>query len=342
MLTFELIQDLPRLRSLQPEWLSLAGRFPDLTPFQLPQWLLTWWRHLGGGSLRMLTFRHRGELVGVIPAFLHEWKGRRQLTLMGSGISDYLEPLVDRSLRCEIIRSLQLHLTEAADWDVCDWQDLSENTPLKGLDTGAGLDIRVQEDPPCSVIQLGSSFQEYMQSRPKDLKRNLRRYRAKAEPLGTWQFDVLDQADPESLDALIELHGARWKQSGQAGMIAANGSAEFIRDICATLNTENRVWLFRLQLNCRSVAVILTFRNSRTVFGYLSAFDPEYEAFGPGRELLWQALQYTHSRGYRQWDFLRGDEPYKFFWGAKAIHKCRLVISRKRYQLALRNTRPRP
>ncbi len=54
----------------------------------MPEWLLTWWWHFGSGRLRVMVFRQMGEVAGVLPCFLHPWNGRRQLTLVGSGITD--------------------------------------------------------------------------------------------------------------------------------------------------------------------------------------------------------------------------------------------------------------
>jgi len=86
--------------------------------------------------------------------------------------------------------------------------------------------------------------------------------------------------------------------------------------------------VFVVRFGGEVAAVLLALRHRATTFSYLSAFDPQYESFGFGRELLAQSIRYAHECGCRQWNFLRGDEPYKFSWGAQRIEKCRLVISR--------------
>jgi len=78
------------------------------------------------------------------------------------------------------------------------------------------------------------------------------------------------------------------------------------------------------------VAVVLALRNRTTLYSYLSAFDPDYEQLGFGRELLGQAIRYAHEHGYRTWNFMRGDEPYKYSWGARPIPKCRLILEASR------------
>lgn len=325
MLRLELIEDRQGLRAFEPEWLAFIRDVPPPTPFQLPQWLLAWWRHFGSGKLHVMVAKDEDGVAGIIPCFLHEWSHRKQLTLMGTGISDYLDPVIKESCRCEFRRLVARHLQNFRDWEVCDWQDLAVD---------GALPVASEIDVPCSEIRVTESFEEFFAKRPKDLKRNLRRYREKAEAIGPLQFDVCDEASPELLDALIDLHGARWRKSGEAGMIEANGSAAFLREIAVVMARDHLLRIFSLCCAGRIAAVILAFRYRKTIFSYLSAFDPAYEAFGFGRELLFHALRHAHEEGFEAWNFLRGEEPYKFSWGAQVIRKYRVSVTNSQFVLS--------
>ncbi len=327
-LALELIGNVSRLVELEPEWSSFARTIPGLTPFQLPQWLLTWWAHFGNGQLHVLVFREQDAIVGIVPCFRHHWNGWRQLTLIGSGISDYLEPALHPQHCAAILDRLRLHLEADLDWDVCDWQDLSVNTPLVGLETNGNFELTTSPEVCCSEIPLKGTFEEFRNARPKDLKRNLRRYRQKAEAMGRLQFEVVKEADAKSMKALVELHTAKWQQRGEPGMIQANGSAEFLCDVAREFAARDMLRFFSLHFEGRTVALIVAFPYGKTMFGYLSAFDPQHEALGFGRTLLFEALRYCYEHGYEAWNFLRGDEPYKFWWGAQVIPKCRVRLTR--------------
>ena len=320
-LAVEVIRNPDELKGFRSEWKAMVRATGAPTPFQTPDWLLTWWEYFGSGRLHVLVFRDGTQAAGVLPCFLHEWKGRRQLTLIGTGISDYLDPVFDGSRRGPIVDALRSHLASDREWDVCDWQDLSAGTPLEAL--GEATD-----DTPCSQIRLGGSFEDFLTQRPKDLRRNLRRYKEKAEALGEVRFAVTRGADRELLDALIELHAARWQRSGQSGTIESNHAAEFLRTAAEILARRDCLRIFTVYFQARITAIVLAFHHQTTIFSYLSAYDPEYERFGFGRELLLQALQYAHRHGYTCWNFLRGEEPYKFSWGAERIPKRRVVVKR--------------
>jgi CelD/BcsL family acetyltransferase involved in cellulose biosynthesis len=328
VLTLQVIENVSLLAEIEPEWSCFTRSIPGITPFQLPEWLLTWWAHFGSGQLYVLVFRESNAMVGIVPAFRHQWNGSRQITLIGSGISDYLEPAIHPHYCDAILDRLRTHLEAEMDWDLCDWQDLSANTPLSGLKSDGRFELLVSADTACSEIPLSGTFDEFRNARPKDLKRNLRRYRNKAEALGALKFEVVNEAQPEPMHALLELHSAKWRRRGEPGMIQANGSAEFLCEVARKFAPRDMLRFFTLRFQDRVVALIFAFPYKNTMFGYLSAFDPEHEELGFGRTLLFEALQYCYENGYEAWNFLRGDEPYKFWWGAQMIPKCRVKLIR--------------
>ena len=318
----EIIDDFARLLDFQAEWSAFAQSTPGITPFQLPDWLITWWRHFGSGRLHVLVFRENENLTGVVPCFLHQWNGLRQMTLIGSGISDYLDPLIAPQHAATLIERLRIHLEGNSDWDICNWQDLSLQTPLKAIAS------EIIEETPCSEIPLTGTFDQYWSARSKSLRQNVRRDRLKAEVQGALHFEVRRALDPETMSALIELHAARWRRHGESGMIEENHSAAFIEEVAQEFAARDRLRIFVLHFRTRIAAVLLGFGYDRTVFNYLTAFDPETETLGLGRTLLFEAIRDSFWRGCRAWNFLRGSEPYKTWWGAKEIPKCRVIVRR--------------
>jgi CelD/BcsL family acetyltransferase involved in cellulose biosynthesis len=321
-LELEIIDNASRLQAVEAEWRCFLDRVHPPTSFQTLEWLLPWWRHFGSGRLQVFFVRHGELLVGVVPCFLHEWNERRQLTLIGTGISDYLDPVIDPRFSGDIVAPIRQHLAQSTDWDVCDWQDLSADTPFQALGPTA-------EDTVCTELPLDPHFDDYLAHRPRYLRRNLRDCAKRAEHLGGIEFSVSTHADEELLTTLIDLHGARWQARGEEGMIAANHSAAFLRDAACAFAARDRLRIFGLRAGGRIAALILAFCDESTLFGYLTAFDPELGDYGFGSEALARSLRYGVENGYRSWNFLRGAEPYKFAWGAREIPKRRLTITRE-------------
>jgi CelD/BcsL family acetyltransferase involved in cellulose biosynthesis len=318
---FELIDRSECLHRLEPEWRAFERRVPPATPFQTPEWLLTWWSHFGSGILRTFVFREDSRIVGIVPCFVHRWNGRRQVTLIGSGISDFLDPPLDPSYSDVLVAALRAELGAFDDWDLCDWQDLSEATPLAALGES-------REDTSCSELATGPHWDSFLEGRPRYLKRNLRRAFEAGNRMGGLRFAVDRDADPDLLECLIEQHGARWRAAaGESGTIAANRSEAFLREVAGRLAERDLLRIFSLRLDSQVVAVILGMRAENTIFSYLTAFHPAYGKYGFGHHLLCRAIQYAHEQGCR-WNFLRGEEQYKLDWGARRIPKRRVLIAR--------------
>lgn len=263
----------------------------------------------------------------MVSCFCHEWEGKSQLTLIGSGISDYLDPLIAPEFGSEMVDRLAVELKNWTDWDLCNWQDLSNVTPLKRL-ARSGFDVQVLKDAVCSAIVFPEKFDQYSQTLPHGIQRNLRRYREKVEAEGELRFSINSDADPTLLDTLIKLHAARWREHGEAGMITVNQSGQFLRDICDGFAQSGVLRIFSLLLRDKVAAIIVGFRWNNRLYGYLTGFDPQWAKLGVGRLLLFEALRHCCDNGCEAWDFLRGDEPYKAEWGAKQIERCRLIIQR--------------
>ena len=319
MLQVEILRDAGKLRALSNEWSGLADATGSITPFQLPPWQLTWWQHFGSRDLRCYTFREADQLVGLVPLFRHLWQGRWQLTLIGSGLSDYLDPLL---LRHDVLPVLSQALQAEADWDICDWQDLRQDTPLQSL---PDFQIEVQPDVPCSAIPLVESFSSYWSQRSADLRRNIKRYARKAQDQGGPMHFLVEPPNTALMDILIDLHSRRWQHEGESGMVELNRSGDFLRDV---FTRDPTCQTFRVVWNEEVVAMTAGFVREGTVYSYLSAFDPRYEILGFGRYLLYRSLQWAFEQQICSWNFLRGEESYKASFGAVATPKCRLRITR--------------
>ncbi|MBV8572238.1 MAG: GNAT family N-acetyltransferase [Acidobacteriaceae bacterium] len=327
VLELDVAGDIARLNDLAGEWSALARALPNATPFQTPEWLLTWWKHFGSGELRAFIFRRERALAGIVPCFLHHWEGRRQLTLLGSGISDYLEPLFLPECQCDILESLSAGLHALGDWDLCCWQDLDAGTPLGGL-TSPLWGTALQHDTPCTEIRLMHDWTRYFGALPRGLRRNLRRYADKARQIVEPRFFTAGGFQEALMNDLIRLHRARWSLQGESGMIVANRSAQFLREVALRLASARMLRFFGLELQQRVVALILSFPYKNVLFSYLSGFDPEYQQYGFGKLLLQYSLQHAFENGFTSWNFLRGSEPYKLDWGARIISKRRLVLAK--------------
>lgn len=84
----------------QTAWNALVEQSIADTPFSRYEYLVEWWRTLGGGEwkdaeLLLVSASEQDQLVGIAPLFIADYDGARALLLIGSiEISDYLDLIV--------------------------------------------------------------------------------------------------------------------------------------------------------------------------------------------------------------------------------------------------------
>ena len=317
----EEITEAAALEALRPEWAALFAADPTATPFQSPEWLLAWRRAFRPtGGLWTLAVRRRGELVGLAPLFVHfdPASGRRQLTLLGNGTSDRLDLLARPAARDAVAAALNARIASpGAPWDVADFRDLPDGSPLLTLPLGPDLASWIEPEAPCPALDLPADPAAVVARLPRGRRTDLRRCARRLAEIAPVSFGRADPASlSEHLEALERLHGARWRARGEAGVLAAAAVMAFCQDAAASLLTADMLRLEALRLGGRIIAVHYALRRGACGYSWLHAFDPELAGFGPGWLLMAHSLEAAVREGVRRFDFLRGREPYKYAWGA--------------------------
>ena len=116
---------------LVPEWRVLWQKVPDATPFQSPEWLLSWWGCFGNEALFVLTAREDGQLIAVLPLYQFDEAGCRKLLPIGVSLSDYLDALVDAN-DSGAAGPLVASIVALPGWEECYIPDLPPRAALLG------------------------------------------------------------------------------------------------------------------------------------------------------------------------------------------------------------------
>ena len=76
------------------------------------------------------------------------------------------------------------------------------------------------------------------------------------------------------------------------------------------------------------MAAGIHFDDGRSMYYYNAGVDPDAKDLSPGIVMTARYIEAAIALGRRRLDFLRGDEPYKYEWGAvdEPIH--RLLVRR--------------
>ena len=308
-LATEFISDPDRLQQLEPDWRSLWSLLEDTTPFQSPDWILPWWRRYGDTNLFSFAFWNDGQLFGLGPLYIFSSAAdsTRRLFLIGTGITDYLDAILRPDFRPYCWTVLVEEISRRREqWDECDSQRLRPGSVLlQQIESGSGLFANASEQEPCVAVDCSGSAAERMLKAAKVYARKL----SSKKPL------AIDDATPDSFEDMLcafeQLHERRWQAKGFPGVLAEERDRNFHHQVASRVLRAGTLMLHALRVSGKIVSVIYGLQRGARTYSYLSGFDPAYRRQSVGTILVGHAIEQSLKQ-VRSFDFLKGQEPYKY------------------------------
>jgi CelD/BcsL family acetyltransferase involved in cellulose biosynthesis len=298
-------------------WDALHAESRLRSPFLTWTWQREWLAVFGEG--RRLELRRvvdgTDRLVALLP--LVEITPGRWLLAGGADVSDYLDLIALRDREEEAWAALlggrasdpavwELHAVPAASPTV---------TALPALAAAAGLVVETPLEERCPVLALPESWEALLASlsgkHRHEISRKLRRFEREA-PDGRVAWESTPTGIEARLDDFLTLH--RRSRVGKAKFMD-DRMERFFRRAIPALAAAGAARLAFLQLPDGPIAAFVTLEWDGTVGLYNSGFQPEHAPLSPGVVLLAHVIRDAIARGRRRFDFLRGEERYKFEFG---------------------------
>ena len=212
------------------------------------------------------------------------------------------------------------------------------------------LNLEREEVCPVTTLPAIGDIDAFLATLGKKERHEIRRKVRRAETHGGLRFvESRDALGPAMLDdgpapdargrtdleIFIDLHQARWGADGlfpetpggaQSRVFVRRLFEEFGRTTGAVADCPirlNFLWIRDLR-----VAASIHFETADSILYYNAGIDPDWRGLSPGVLLVWSLVQRALATGRTRLDFLRGDEPYKYEWGARDEPIQRLLVRR--------------
>jgi CelD/BcsL family acetyltransferase involved in cellulose biosynthesis len=283
--------------------------------------------------LVLVSAMEEDRLIGIAPLFLADHDGQRALILVGSiEISDYLDLIVRPDDHVRFLAGLLEFLASSVtdDWSALDWYNLPDSSPtlaaLKAEAEKRGWNHHEEIYRPTPRITLNGSFDEYLSRLEKKQRHEIRRkMRRAAESEKNVRIHVIDStSDIESeMNAFFDL------------MVQDPNKEEFLHpemreQMTVTIRNafeRGYLWLAFLEVNGSKAAASLNFDYKNKLWGYNSGVGREHMELSPGWVLLAHVIQWCTEHGRTEFDFMRGDEEYKYRFGGvnRFVMRARVV-----------------
>lgn len=315
------------------DWQRLAAASPYATVFQTWEWNAAWWKHHGRGKRLCALIVEEGEcIVGIAPLF-SSFGPLHTLQLVGNGGSDYLDLLALPGQEEAVAQAVGQWLTQNR--RVWDWGDLQQIKPGAVAEQLPGADL--WEGETCPYLPLPATYDAFLKTLGKKLRQNVGYYeRSMAKEQALEMRLATEETLLKDLDAFFRLHQLRWRGRWMPGAFAAASARAFHTEVARALLAAGNLRLHILLLDSVPVASLYCFHKGQTTFYYLGGFDPAIAKLSPGTVLTARAIRHAIEQdGATEFDFLRGDEGYKYRWGAQDRYNRRVSLTQTGLRSAL-------
>ena len=307
--------------SIWEGWERILPRSAASAVFAAPWWHKTWWDNFGGDrerKPRILSVRDSERLLGIAPLM----SDGGALTFLGDrDLSDYFDFIVPDGAAERFYPALWERITEM-DWSVLDLPSLPFGSltlsHLPRLAESAGMKVEIAEDETTPKADLPDSWDDFLAGlRKKDrheLRRKLRRLDRESE---------YRQYAAETGDSLADSMGDFFRllraSRDDKRAFMTEPRERFFTDIAREASARGVFSLYFLEVDGERVAGCICFDGG--VDGgcllYNSGYDPAYSKLSVGLLNKALAMRSAIEDGRGAFNFLKGNERYKYNLGGR-------------------------
>lgn len=324
----------------EEEWNRLASESEARGPFLQYGYLKSWWQYRGGGEwpkdseLFLLSF-NKDSLAGVAPFFRVKGDESPILYLLGAvEISDYLDLIGPQEIIDDMASGFLRLLGQEAHHDIekVVLVNLPESSPtlpaLKNAADEYGWDVKTERAYPAPSISLPESWEGYLDTLEEKDAQEIRRKESKLEE------------DAQSLDLVFTGQKSRLEQDFETFLELMAMDRRKEKFLAGSMRDQQRAtanWSFYagilqlsfLEINGEKASGYFCFDDGEAIYVYNSGFDPKFSIYSPGWVHLTRLIRHSIESGRRVFDFMRGDEEYKYRFGGKDSYVMRAELTRQ-------------
>lgn len=336
----DLIADTQGLDRLGPQWTALSGAGQG-NVHTLFDWLVAWWHSYQAKSavfahpLRLMVIvlrRGDGTLWGIAPLMVEDTQPPT-VRFLGEGVSDYADVLVtgERRRFCAALLEVLGHHLGRAGVDLRQFPESSPNYPaLMTALADSGIQAQDELDERCPFLAVQGTWQDYYATVSKSHRDDVARCCRRLSDLAELTCRRHDHVTPERLAGFADINRARQQRLGHASLYDNPFKLDFVRRVTPAFNQSGAMRAWSLELGGQMIAYVYGFLWDNVYFYWNIGLLPEYARYSPGKVLLARMLEAAFAEGLTAFDFMRGDESYKFIWarGCRDNRRIRFKVGR--------------
>lgn len=312
--------------TLKAEWNALLEQSANNLIFLTWEWQSIWWNAYHPGDLWVLTVRDESDrLIGIAPWFISTEADERVVRCIGcEDVTDYLDVIVhadhvDTVYNC-LADYLAAHNTQFDRLSLCNIpEEAITRTKFADALSAKGFAVEEVQQEVCPIIRLPQTWDDYLKDLGKkqrhEVRRKLRRIHGASGEINWYTVNAAHDLDAE-LTVFLRLMAD--SDPEKAAFLQDEQHVDFFKNFVKVAHERGWLKLSFLTIGAEPAAAYLNFDYQNQVLVYNSGLD--FENFGdysPGIVLLAYLIEEAIENKRTIFDFLRGNETYKYRMGGK-------------------------
>lgn len=340
----EVIETLPAFNRLEANWNAVYDADPDAQFFLSWKWLAGWlvqisspWLILGVKADKSADAPYVAFLPLRIQTKMAEARIHNELNMAGNFAADYTGILCAPGVEHQVIPALARHLRQM-NWARINLENIRVSEPrirlllahfpkanfqvneISRVGKVDGIDNNL-----CPFAALPPDWSAYLETLSANTRQKIRRLLKLVDTTGEYR---ITQATPDTierdLNTLLQFWEVKWKprKGDLVHTLVRSNRAMLTRSFGSGLLFLPTLWKDERPL--AALATLIDERKRAFLF-YMTGRDETFDGPPPGMILHAYSIRYAIANGFTEYDFLRGNEPYKYSFGVKE-RRIRCVV----------------
>ncbi|MBI2851450.1 MAG: GNAT family N-acetyltransferase [Chloroflexi bacterium] len=287
--------------------------------FVLPAWLKLWWQEFKPeAELYLGAVRREGQIIGVAPLQILENKA----SFIGSAdVCDYLDFVITPGAESDFFKVVLDDLKQRGVRHLdlqCLRPESTVLTSLAGIARNREYEVVCQPEDVSVELDLPATFDEYLEILETKQRHEVKRKLRRLLEAGKVDFRIIEDSAEVNKAMDIFLKMFTESRSDKAAFLTSQKES-FFRSLAGTMTGIKLLKMGILELDTRPTAMILYFDYGGSTYLYNSGYDPQYTSLSVGLMSKVLCIQECINKGKKKYDFLKGNEVYKYHLGGKEV-----------------------
>ncbi len=310
--------------SLSGDWPNLETKSPLSHVFSSLAWTKVWWQQFGSGfKLYLGSVKKQSKTIGIAPLMIKE---NNAYFIGNINVCDYLDFIVEPGEEHDFFKALLQNLTQAgiARLELEPLrQDSVTLTNLSKIAEERKIPAVMNKVDVSLDLSLPPTWEAYLELLNAKQRHELKRKMRRLSEMGNINFRVSLDANNKDIALFLKLFQDS-REDKAAFLTPAMES--FFQSLFKTMAEEKLLRINVLESNAKPIAATVCLDYKDIVYLYNSGYEPEYRWLSAGLISKAMCIQESIARNKKCFDFLKGNEEYKYHLGGNEIPIYRYIM----------------